>query len=190
MPIQKGPSKLWFNLAIPATGEEMTIGATGIPDGTENPNAVWAGETDDGCFWDITKEITQEFVDDYKQPVDRSVDQTGMVIKANLVYKTLDFDVLAMASAGVGSAEVAAGYDKITYGEAEITLTCAAIIFPLKEDPTKFGCAQMYAGYNQAPVSRQASRQNRMVLPIELIGEAITSRPAADSLGQEWIQTS
>lgn len=187
--IQKKAGKLWFNLAIPAVGSETTIGADGTPDAVENPNAKWVGETDQGIETSVTKEITQEVVDDYKQPLDTTVEQVGMALRAALVVKTLDIDVLEMATSGVGKKQTVSGKTKITYGEQDITYTCAAVIYPTAADSTKFACFQIYSGYNTAPVDRQVSRQNRMVLPIEIIGLAIQARPAEDRIGQEWKQT-
>lgn len=188
MPIQKLPGKLYSGIAIPAANEELTVGAGGVPDATENPNAKYIGETDGGWTSTITKEIAQEFVDEYKQPVEQYVEQVAMMIKGDLVMKTLDIDVLALVTAGAGTKVLSSGIEKITYGESTITPTGVALIFPLKSDPTKYGVFHIYSAYNQASIERVVSRQNRMVLPVEFVGLAITSRAATDTIGAEFKQ--
>lgn len=184
MPIQKKPGKFYVNLAIPAVTAEMTVGAGGVPDATQNPNALYLGETDGGFQWNIEKEVSEEFVDEQSAPVESIVSQVSLKISGDLVYKTLDHDVLAVVSSGLGTVEVAG--QKITYGATDVDYTCGALIFELADAPGEYGYVMGYRMFNTAPINRAVSRQNRMVLPVEFSGLAIPGRIATDSIGHEW----
>lgn len=189
MPIQKKPGKLWFNLAVPLPGAELTLLANGDPDLTQNPNATWVGETDAGLTSTITHETEDEVVDDYKQPISRTVTQVNMTIKGALVIKSLDYDVLVMATSGAGTRQTVAGKEKITYGATDVVPTSAAVIFPLAGYTNRFGVFHIYQATNQASVERVISGKTRMTLPIELAGLAVPGRLSSDSVGQEFKMT-
>lgn len=179
---QKNAGKIWFGLAIPAATSYLTIGATGIPDATENPLAKLVGLTDAGSMIGITKTFTEEFYDEFKYPLERNLDQIGATIKCDAA-QILDEDLLTLATVGVGSPLTPTGKKAWTLGESALTFTSVAVIAPTKNDPTKFVVFHLYKAYNNAPFDIAIARQTRAKLSLEFISVAIPTRAATDTNG-------
>lgn len=183
----KNPGKLWFGLSVPAAGAELTIGADGVPDATENPNAVLVGLTESGTSIGVNRSFTEEFFDEFKEPLERTLDQTGLVIKARAA-QVMEWDLLEMATVGAGTRADKAGKEKITFGQGTLAYSGMAVISPLKEDPTKYAVFHLYKAFNMSNIDFAISRQTRAGVDLELAAVGITSRAAADTMGAFWKQ--
>ncbi len=180
----KQPCKIWVGLAIPGAGAELTLSA-GEPDGTENPNALHMGLTDDGAKLMGETTTTEEFFDEFEEPLEETIDQRSLKITANL-SQVMDFDVLEHVLNGMGTRNDVTGKEKITFGEAPIATTGVAVIFPLKEDPTKYGVFHLYKASFKSKFETPISRQNRGVIPVEIVGFGIPGRADNDRIGSWW----
>jgi hypothetical protein len=185
---QKGPSRIYTGIAIPAAGAEVTIGEDGVPDPTESPNCKQIGLTENGATCTITKTEQEEFFDEFKQSLARTVEQTGMMIKCKAT-QILDIDVLTVISSGVGTPQTITGKKKLKIGEAVITNTGIAVVAATRNDPTKFIVFHIYSGHNVANIDFPLSRQTRAGIDVEFHGVAVTSRSTDDILGAVWWDT-
>lgn len=179
------PGKIWVGLSVPGAGAKLTIGADGTPDATENPNALHLGLTESGARLMVETTTREEFFDEFAEALDRTVEQRSMKITAEL-SQVMDFDILEEVLNGIGTRADAAGYESVTFGTVDLTYTGAAVIFPLKEDPTNFGVFHIYKGMVSSNVDMAISRQERSKIPLEIVGVGIPGRAAADTLGRFW----
>lgn len=185
---QKNPSRIWFGLAIPAAAAYLTIGATGIPDATENPNAKLVGLTEKGAMLHLARSFTEEFYDEVKYALERSLDQIGGSIKAEAA-QVLDSDLISLATVGMGTPLTPTGKKAWTLGESALAFTSIAAIAPTKADPTKFVVFHLYQAYNKADFDVGLSRVERSKLPLDFVGTAIPTRAATDTFGVFYITT-
>lgn len=185
---QKNPSRIWFALAVPSASSYLTIGATGTPDATENPNAKLIGLTEKGAMLNLQRSFQEEFYDEVKYAVERSLDQIGGSIKCEAA-QVLDSDLLTLATVGMGSALTPTGKKAWTLGESALAFTSIAAIAPTKADATKFVVFHLYQAYNKADFDVGLSRVERSKLPLDFVGTAIPTRAATDMFGCLYITT-
>lgn len=185
---QKNPSRIWAGLAIPAAGAYLTIGADGTPDATENPNRHLIGLTEKGATLNLQRSFTEEFYDEIKYALERTLDQIGGSIKCEAA-QVLDTDLLTLATVGMGSPLTPTGKKVWTLGEGVLSFTSIAAIAPTKNDPTKFVVFHLYKAYNKADFDVALSRTERSKLPLEFVGVAIPTRALTDTFGVLYITT-
>ena len=185
---QKNPSKIWFGLAVPAAATYLTIGADGTPDITQNPLAKLVGLTEKGASLNLQRSFTEEFYDEIKYALERSLDQIGGSIKAEAA-QVLDVDLLTVATVGMGTPLAPVGKLVWTLGENALSFTSIAAIAPTKADPTKFIVFHLYKAYNKADFDVALSRVERAKLPLDFMGVAIPTRAVGDTFGCLWIST-
>jgi hypothetical protein len=185
---QKNPSRIWFGLAVPAASAYLTIGATGIPDATENPNAKLVGLTEKGAMLTLSRSFTEEFYDEVKYALERNLDQIGGSLKCE-ANQVLDSDLISLATVGMGTPLTPTGKKAWTLGESALSFTSIAAIAPTKADPTKFVVFHLYQAYNKADFDVALSRTERSKLPLDFVGTAIPTRAATDTFGVIYITT-
>lgn len=185
---QKNPSRIWFGLAVPSASSYLTIGATGIPDATENPSAKLIGLTEKGATLNLQRSFTEEFYDEVKYALERNLDQIGGSIKCEAA-QVLDVDLLTVATIGMGTPLTPASKLAWTLGESALAFTSIAAIAPTKADATKFVVFHLYQAYNKADFDVQLSRVERSKLPLDFVGTAIATRAATDVFGCLYITT-
>lgn len=185
---QKNASRIYFGLAIPAASQYLTIGAGGVPDGTENPNAKLVGLTEQGAMITLTKTFTEEFFDEFKYPLERNLDQVGGSIKC-AASQVLDEDLLSIATVGVGTPSTPTGKKAWAIGEGTLAFTSVAAIAPTKANPAKYVVFHLYQAYNNAPFEMALSRQTRAKIDLDFVALAIPTRAATDIVGSLWYQT-
>lgn len=185
---QKGGTRIWFSLAVTATGSYLTIGAGGVPDATENPLAKLVGFTEKGSMNELKKSITEEYYDEQKFAVDRSIDQVSGSIKADAA-QVMDSDLITLALNGIGTPLTPTGKLAWSLGESALAYTAVAAITATKNDITKFEVFMLYKAYNKADYSTERSRVTRAKIPLDFEGVAIATRPSTDSFGQLYITT-
>jgi len=184
---QKGPSMVYTGLAVPAADAEVTL-VSGVPDATENPNCKLIGLSENGATCSITKTETEEFFDEYKEPLIRTVDQVKMSIKVD-ACQILDIDVLSAATVGVGTPQTVSGKKKIQIGEGVVSDTGIAVIAPTRANSAKYAVFHIYSGHNMSNVEFALSRQARSKMSLDFVGVGIASRAAVDRIGAMWWQT-
>lgn len=185
---QKNPSKIWFALAVPSASSYLTIGADGTPDATQNPSAKLIGLTEKGAQLNLQRSFTEEFYDEVKYALERSLDQIGGSIKCE-ASQVLDSDLLTLATIGMGTALTPTGKKAWTLGESALAYTSIAAIAPTKADATKFVVFHLYQAYNKSDFDVGLSRVERSKLPLDFVGTAIATRGSTDTFGCLYITT-
>ena len=183
----KNPGKLWYGLSVPAAGAELTIGVDGTPDAVENPNAVLLGLTDAGSTIASEKSFTDEYFDEFKEPLETSLDQANLMIRVRAA-QVMDWDLLEQATIGISTRDDGVGIEKLTFGEGTLAYSGVAVIAPTKEDPTKFAVFHLYKAFNAANSEFVISRQTRSGIDLEFRAVGITSRDSTDTQGAWWKQ--
>lgn len=186
--VQKNPSKIWAGLIVPTASSYLTIGADGSPDATENPNRHLIGLTEKGATCHLQRSFTEEFYDEVKYALERTLDQIGGSIKCEAA-QVLDTSLLTLATVGMGTALTPTGKKAWTLGESALSFTSIAAISPTKADSTKFVVFHLYQAYNKADFDVQLSRVERAKLPLDFVGTAIPTRASTDTFGAIWITT-
>lgn len=185
---QKGPCEIYFGLAVPAAGAELTLGTGGVPDATENPNAKRVGLTETGATVTLSKTEEDEYFDEHEEPLGNSITQVNMSIKVDAA-QILDADVLAAATNGIGTQQTVTDKKKFKIGKATILNTGIAVISPQRADPSLYVVSHIYSGHNMSNIDIQFSRSTRAKMSLEFKGVGIPSRAADDRLGAIWWET-
>lgn len=184
----KNPGKIWYGLAVPAADAELTIGTDGTPDAVENPNAKLIGLTESGSEFGVEKTVTDEYFDEFKEPLEQTLETATLMIKCRAA-QVMDWDLLEMATVGVGTRDDKTGIEKLRFGQGVIAYSGVAVISPTKEDPTKFAVFHLYKAYNAANVAVGISRQTRSGIDLEFHAAGIPTREEDDTQGAAWKQT-
>ena len=85
---------------------------------------------------------------------------------------------------GVGKRATASGYDYITVGTKAIAYDCVLATYQLIEDTSKYGWFMLYNARNAGGVAWKQARKSMGATPFALQGLSVSSRAAADTVGQ------
>lgn len=178
----------WFDMAIPAGGARATLFTDLTPDATANPSAKHLGHTDEG--WEMTAQASREgqTVDESVAEVDTAISGLEVGLAANLVQTQDISGTLRYLAQGFGSYSTAAGYEQITLGIIPIVFSSVALIFPQRADVTKAMVYQLYKSLNDSGLANQIRRKTKGNNPVAFKGFSVTSRAAADQVGNLWKQ--
>lgn len=185
--LAQNAGQLWGQLAVPSAGSRITLYTDGTPEATANPTAFHFGVTKAGAKLSIKPKYTKYYADEFRGPLVTNVDEVEMMIAAELLAVT-DMDVIKNLLAGVGTYATSSGYKQVTVGSLAIAYQCVAHIFPLIEDTTKWGVFNLYSSVNEAGVEWEQSRKALGSMPVSFSGYEVTTRAAADTLGNFWKQ--
>ncbi len=178
----------WVGLAIPGAAARITLFTDGTPDATANPSAKHLGHTTEG--WEMTAAATTEdlTVDEQVVPIDTTVSNLAVALAANLAQTQDISGTLQYIVQGFGTYGTAAGYEQIQLGITPIVYTACALIFPTKNDITKFAVYNLYKSKNDSGLANQVRRRALGNNPVAFRGYGITSRAATDTTGNFWKQ--
>jgi hypothetical protein len=185
--LAQNATQLWGLLAIPGAGGRITLYTDGTPEATANPNAFHYGVTRSGAKHSIKPTYTKYGADEFRASLVTNVDALEMMIAAELLAVT-DMDVVKNLLAGIGTYSTSSGYKQVTIGSLAIAYQCIASIFPLIEDTTKWGVFNIYSTINESGIEWEQSRKALGGMPVSFSGFEITTRAAADTLGNYWKQ--
>jgi hypothetical protein len=185
--LAQNAGQLWGQLAIPGAAARITLHTDGTPESVANPNAFHYGVTKAGSKLSVKAAYTKYYADEFRGPLVTSVDKVDMMIAASLLAVT-DMDVVKNLLAGVGTYSTAAGYKQVTIGTLAIVYQSIACIFPLIEDATKWGIFNIYSGINESGIEWDQGRTVMGEMPVQFSAYEITTRAAADTLGNFWKQ--
>jgi hypothetical protein len=180
--------QLWANVAIPGAGGRITLASDGSPESVANPTAVHLGMTKAGSTAKIGMTVTDQFADEFPDPISSSFDQIEGTIDGELI-QIFDEEMLKIVTANFGSYVTAAGYKQFTFGSKPLTYPSIALIFPTMMDPTKFAVFQLYKSMNVSGFTLGAiDRKGETGTPFSFKGYGIPSRAAGDTFGTFWWQ--
>lgn len=181
------PGQLWANLAIPGAGASLTLAADGTPDAAANPNAKHLGMTKEGAELILKATFEKFFIDEFRNPVHVMLSGSEAMIKASLA-QVMDMELFELLTPGVGTKTAGTGFERVTFGQRDIVYTSIAHIFPLTNDPTKFGVWQIYKCYNNEGAGFKVGAKIMSEIPVSFEALDIPSRAKADTLGQYFKQ--
>lgn len=175
--------KLYAGVAIPAANTHIKLAADGTPDAGENPNAVHIGITDKGVKF-TAKATSQKFYgDEFVYPLNEVITIVDASFTGNFL-QIMDFDVLAAMTKGLGTRNDGAGFQKLDLGNPpSITYQSVVHIFPLLEDPTRFGVFHLYKAFQSGGFDFDIGKKVQASSPFTFEGLGVTSRAATDSVG-------
>ena len=178
----------WVGLAIPGAAARITLHTDGTPESVANPSAKHLGHTTEG--WEMTASATTEdmTVDEQVVPIDSIISEVPIALAANLAQTQDVTGVLQHLVSGFGTYATAAGYAQIQLGITPILYTASALIFPSKNDVTKYMIYNLYRSKNDAGLANQVKRRGLGNNPVSFRGYGITSRAATDTVGNFWLQ--
>lgn len=185
--LAQNAGQLWGLLAVPGAGGRITLFTDGTPETTANPNAFHYGITKDGMKQSIKPKYTKYYADEFRGPLVTNVDSVDMMLAGSLMAVT-DMDVIKNLLAGIGTYATSSGYKQVTVGTLAIAYQCLANIFPLIEDPTKWGVFNLYSTINESGIEWAQSRKAIGEMPVSFSGYEVTTRAASDTLGNYWKQ--
>ncbi len=179
--------QLWGQLATPGASARLTLDTDGTPDATANASAFHYGITKAGAKLSIKVGYIKHKADEFRGPIHTIVDSLDMMIAASLLAVT-DLDVVKNVLAGVGTYSTASGYKQVTVGSLAIAYQSIACIFPLVEDTTKWGIFNIYKSINESGIEWDQGRTALGEMPVVFSGYEVTTRAAADTMGNYWKQ--
>ena len=172
--------RLYRTVAVPGGGARPTMGTVGVLD---SGVAVHMGATKAGAKLMAKASLQKFYVDEFRAPIVTSVDTVEMGISCELVGVT-DMQLAAYLMPGVGSQSSGSGYNYVTVGSKAIAYDCVVLTYPLIEDTTKTGWFMLYNALNDTGVEWAQGRKELGGTPVSLVGYEVTSRLAADTIGQ------
>lgn len=181
--IIQNAAKLYRGAAVPSSGARPTLHTDGTPDSSAHPNALHMGGTKGGSKVMIKPSFEKFYVDEFRAPIVSNIGQVEMGLSAELVGVT-DMQLAAYNLPGVGTRSTSTGYDYVTVGTKAIAFDCILATWVLQEDTTKYGWLQLYNAINDSGIEWAVSRKDLAFCPVSFVGYELTSRAAADTIGQ------
>lgn len=184
-----GPGQLWTKLSVPGAGGKLTVDSDGTPDETENPEALHVGMTDAGSQFIVKPTFTDFFADEFQDPIIKRLTAMEMSITGNWL-QVMDMDIAETMTPGAVRAD-GPGYERLTFGgQVAFNYYSTALIFPLEDDPTKFGVFHLYKAINDPGLAVDVGAKKLGKPPFAFKGVSITSRAVGDTTGAFWKQLS
>ena len=179
-----GPCDVWLNVALPATGSRLVL-TSGTPDDVTNTAAIHLGMTEAGVTFEYTPEVQDFSSDELTAPhLSRIVTESAR-ITGNFL-QVFNWAILEKMTVG-GKYNTNSAYEELTFGGvSEITTFPVAVIGKDISGSNEYWVIQLYKTFNRAGFSFTVTRRNQSQAPFEFVGQAISSRPANDQIGNFW----
>lgn len=188
-----GPGKLWVDLGgvagawNGAAGVRLILDVSGYPDATQNPNALHVGYTEGGEEMTIKPAKTDFFADESLYPIVSRINQETATITGSAL-QVMDFDLQEVLNP-TALRSTSMGTDGFTFGGSGVlTYTSVAVIFPLEEDPTRFGVFHLYKAYNDQGLAAKITSKALSAIPFAFQAVAIGTRAIGDQAGRFFRQ--
>lgn len=181
-----GPCDVWLNVALPATGSRLVL-TSGTPDDVTSTAAIHLGMTEAGVTFEYTPEVQDFSSDELTAPhLSRIVTESAR-ITGNFL-QVFNWAILEKMTVG-GKYNTNSAYEELTFGGvSEITTFPVAVIGKDISGSNEYWVIQLYKTFNRAGFSFTVTRRNQSQAPFEFVGQAISSRPANDQIGNFWHQ--
>ena len=187
-----GPGKLYIDLGTTAgawdgaAGVRLILHTDGTPDSTQNPNALHIGWTDAGSTFSIKPTFQQFFADESPDPIISRVTAQEALISGSLL-QVMDMDLVEVLNPTATRSDVM-GSTGVTFGIATPVYTSVALIWPMEEDPTRFGVVHLYKAFNDAGLAGNITSKDISKSPYAFRGLAVSTRAATDRVGRFFVQ--
>lgn len=187
-----GPGKLYIDLGTGSGAWDkgadirLILDDDGSPDSTQNPNARHIGWTDAGSQFSIKPTFTNFFADESPDPIISRVTAQEAIIFGSLL-QVMDMDLAEVLNPTATRSDVM-GSKGVTFGNATQQYTSVALIWPMEEDPTRFGVVHLYKAFNDQGLAGNITSKDLSKSPYAFRGLAISTRAAADRVGRYFVQ--
>jgi hypothetical protein len=192
--VMKGPGKLWIGVALPADGARLKLKATGEPDDTESPNAIFMGMTKEGCTFTQTFTEEEEECDEFNGAFRSDVDKEEATIEGEF-FEVLNFDRLAQLMPNATLVKVAAatgqkGAEQLKFGgKLRLANIPVALITEKVDNPGEFVVCQLYAAHNGAGLKLGLNKKKSAAIPFKFAAYVVPARAKGDRLATIWQET-
>jgi hypothetical protein len=182
--LHRKQGKLYYDIALPTLSQDLALDANGVPDPTQNPNAVFIGATDAGYEFSAEPTFYEEMVDEEDSAIEVGVESIAAQISFRALEVT-DFERIAeMVPHGTYSENVVSTTttQRITGGGDRLILPArpVAVVSPMKGGG--FIGVILYAAYNSSPHALQFKRTERAGMDMVIKGLAVPGRTAGDTV--------
>lgn len=187
-----GPGKLYIDLGTGsgawngAANVRLILHSDGTPDSTQNPNALHIGWTDAGSTFSVKPTFQNFFADESPDPIISRVTAQEALISGSLL-QVMDMDIVEVLNPTATRSDVM-GTEGVTFGVATPAYTSVALIWPMEDDPTRFGVIHLYKAFNDAGLAGNITSKDLSKSPYAFRGLAIGTRAAADRVGRYFVQ--
>jgi hypothetical protein len=143
--------------------------------------------TEAGVTFEYTPEVQDFSSDELTAPhLSRIVTESAR-ITGNFL-QVFNWAILEKMTVG-GKYNTNSAYEELTFGGvSEITTFPVAVIGKDISGSNEYWVIQLYKTFNRAGFSFTVTRRNQSQAPFEFVGQAISSRPANDQIGNFWHQ--
>lgn len=186
-----GPGKLYIDLGGGSgewdggAGVRLLLSADGSPDATQNPNALHIGWTDSGSQFSVKPTFTNFSADESPDPIISRVTAQEAVISGSLL-QVMDMDLVEVLNPTATRSDVL-GTKGVTFGIATPAYTSVALVWPMEDDPTRFGVVHLYKAFNDQGLAGNITSKELSKSPYAFRGLAISERTATDRVGRYFV---
>lgn len=176
--------KLYYDIADLDFDEDLILDADGVPDVTQNPNAVFIGATDAGYDFTAEPTIFEEFVDEEEAAIDAGVDSINAQISFDAL-EVLDIERLAALQPGATYSENTVGAvtaKRVTGGGSRVALPARPVAVISKEKGGGFIGVILYKAYNSGSHQIQFKKLERAKQSMVIKGLSVPARDDGDRI--------
>lgn len=181
--------KLYYNIAPLDFDEDLILDENGVPDATQNPNAVYIGGTDAGYTFLAEPTIARDTYDEIDADYDVGVDGWNAHIDFDAL-EVVDIEKMTALQPGVQYSEndVAGTITKrVTAGGSRVALAPAPVAVISKEKSGGYIGAILHKAYNSAPYSLQFKKTERAKQSMVITGLADDTRDDGDQVWRAFV---
>lgn len=187
-----GPGKLYVDLGTGngewdgAANVRLILHTDGSPESGQNPNAKHIGWTDAGSQFSIKPTFQNFFADESPDAILSRVTAQEALISGSLL-QVMDMDLVEILNPTATRSDVM-GSTGVTFGASTLLYTSVALIWPMENDPDRFGVVHLYRAYNDQGLAGNITSKDLSKSPYAFRGLAISSRAATDRVGRYFVQ--
>lgn len=187
-----GPGKFYIDLGggtgawDGGAGVRLILDDDGTPDSAQNPNARHVGWTDAGWQFSIKPTFQNFSADESPDPIITRVTAQEAVISGSLL-QVMGMDLVEVLNPTATRSDVQ-GSQGVTFGTATPQYTSVALIWPMEDDPTRFGVVHLYKAFNDQGLVGNITSKDLSKSPVAFRGLAISTRAATDRVGRYFVQ--
>jgi len=181
--------KAYYNIKALAFDEDLIVDANGVPDATQNPDAVFFGGTDAGYTFLAEPTIVQEIYDEIDAPYEAGVDAWNAHVDFDAL-EVVDIEKMAALQPGVEYSEnTDAGITtkRVTAGGSRVSLAPAPVAVISKEKGGGYIGAILYKAYNNAAYTLQFKKTERAKQSMVITGLADDTRQDGDQIWRTFV---
>jgi len=177
-----GGTGAWDGLA----GVRLILDDDGTPDSGQNPNALHVGWTDAGWTFSVKPTFQNFSADESPDPIITRVTAQEALISGSLL-QIMDMDLVEVLNPTTTRSDVQ-GSKGVTFGNATQQYTSVALIWPMEDDPTRFGVVHLYKAFNDQGLAGNITSKDLSKSPVAFRGLAVSSRAKEDRVGRYFVQ--